>query len=84
MMVRIMGLESDCITGRCSFNGYFFNLGIYLFIYCLFRAVPMAYGSSQARGRSGAVAAGLHHSYSETSSEPHLRATPQLMATLDP
>ena len=27
-----------------------------------FRAVPMAYGSSQAKGRIGAAAAGLHHS----------------------
>ena len=29
-----------------------------------FRAVPTAYGSSQARGRIGAVAAGLHQSHS--------------------
>ena len=34
-----------------------------------FRATPVAYGSSQARGRIGAVAAGLHHS--GTRSEPH-------------
>ena len=30
--------------------------------FCLFRATPMAYGSSQARGRIRAAAAGLHHS----------------------
>ena len=30
----------------------------------LFRAAPAAYGSSQARGRVGATAAGLHHSHS--------------------
>uniref|UniRef100_A0A8D1NJA1 High mobility group nucleosome-binding domain-containing protein 3 n=1 Tax=Sus scrofa TaxID=9823 RepID=A0A8D1NJA1_PIG len=35
--------------------------------------------SSQARGLIGAVAASLHQK-----SEPHLRPTPQLMATLDP
>ena len=35
---------------------------IVLFIYCLFRATPVAYGGSQARGPIGAVAAGLHHS----------------------
>ena len=29
-----------------------------------FRATPMAYGGSQARGPVGAVAAGLHHSHS--------------------
>ena len=35
-------------------------LFIYLFIYfCLFRAAPAAYGSFQARGQMGAVAAGL-------------------------
>ena len=29
--------------------------------FCLFRATPVAYGGSQARGPIGAVAAGLHH-----------------------
>ena len=48
------------------------------------RAAPVAYGASQARGRIRAVAAGLHHSHSNTGSEPHLRPTPQLTATLDP
>ena len=33
-----------------------------LFIFWLFRATPMAYGGSQARGRMGAEAAGPHHS----------------------
>ena len=50
----------------------------------LFRAAPTAYGSSQARGPIGDVAAGLHHSHSNTRSEPHLRPTPQLTATLEP
>ena len=61
---------------------------IYLFIYFAFlpfsRAAPAAYGGSQARGRIGAVAAGLHHSHSNVGSEPHLQPTSQLMATLDP
>ena len=58
----------------------------YLFIYLflLFRAKPTAYGSSQARGQIGAVAAGLHHSHSDAGSELRLRPTPQLMATPDP
>ena len=34
--------------------------------------LPAAYGSSQARGLIGAVAAGLHHSHSNAGSEPHL------------
>ena len=46
-----------------SFFGTQFYLFIYLFIYlCLFRATPMAYGSSQDRGPIRATAAGLHHS----------------------
>ena len=39
------------------------------FLFCLFRAAPAAYGGSQARGRIGAVAAGLHHSQSNTGSK---------------
>ena len=50
----------------------------------LFRAAPMAYGSFQARGRIGAVAANLHHSHSNTGSERHLQPIPQLMVMLDP
>ena len=57
----------------------------YLFIYfCLFRAAPTAYQGSQARGPIGAVATGLHHSHSNTGSEPHLRPTPQLTVMPDP
>ena len=35
----------------------FYYLFIYLFIFCLFRAAPAAYGGSQARNRIGAAAA---------------------------
>ena len=48
------------------------------------RATPVAYGGSQARGRIGAVAAGLHHSHSIAKSELHLGPTPQLTAMPDP
>ena len=43
-------------------------LFVYLLIwsFCLFRATPKAYGGSQARGPTGAAAAGLHHSHSST------------------
>ena len=37
----------------------------------LFRAAPMAYGGSQARGRIGATAAGLHHGHSHARSSTH-------------
>ena len=50
----------------------------------LSRAAPMAYGSSQARGWIGAIAASLHHSHSNAGSGPCLWPTPQLMATPDP
>ena len=52
--------------------------------FCLFRAAPVAHGGSQAKGRIGAAAAGLHHSHSNMGSEMSLRPTPQLTATPDP
>ena len=55
--------------------------------FCLFaisRAAPAAYGGSQARGRIGAVAAGLHQNHGNMGSEPLLQPTPQLTATPDP
>ena len=55
-----------------------------LFFFLLFSAVPRAYESSQTRGQFGAAAAGLHHSHSNSRSEPTLRPIPQLMATQDP
>ena len=44
----------------------------------------MAYGGSQARGLTGAVAADLRQSHSNVRSEPRLRSAPQLTATPDP
>ena len=57
---------------------------INVFIYLLFRAAPTAYGGSQARGQMGATTASLHHSHSNTGSEPRLQPTAQLMVTPDP
>ena len=54
------------------------------FVSFVFRATPEAYGGSQARGRLGATAAGLHHSHSNLASERCLRPTPQLTAAPDP
>ena len=56
---------------------------VLVFGFCLFRAAPTAYGSSQNWGQIGAAASGLHHSHSNTGSEPHLQPTPQLTALLD-
>ena len=57
---------------------------LFVFFFLLFRAAPMAYGGFHARGKIGAVAAGLCHSHSNTESEPHLQPTPQLTAMLHP
>ena len=67
---------------------YLFYLFIFLFIFFVVVAIswgaPAAYGSSQARGQIRAAASGLHHSHSNARSEPHLKPTPQLVATPDP
>ena len=55
-----------------------------LFPFFFFRAMPAAHGGSQARDPIRAVAASLHHSHSNTGSEPCLWPTPQLTAMLDP
>ena len=57
----------------------------YLFIFCLLGAAATAYrGSQAAKGGIRDVATGLHHSHSNTGSEPHLWPTRQLTATPDP
>ena len=53
-------------------------------LFFLFRATLSAFGSSQVRGQIIDAAASLHHSHSNTSSEPNLQPTPQLTATLKP
>ena len=44
-------------------TSYLIGLLVFFFL-IFFRAAPMAYGGSQARGPVGAMAAGLHHSNS--------------------
>ena len=55
-----------------------------LVFFCLFKATPIAYGGSHARGPIGAAVANLHHSHSNPRSELHLQPTPQLTARRDP
>ena len=58
---------------------------IYLFVFfCHFRATPMAYGGSQARGPIRAVATSLHHSHSHAPPEPCLQPASQLPPMPDP
>ena len=56
----------------------------FFFFFLLFRAIPTAYGNSQARGQIGAAPASLHHSHSNAGSKPRLQTTPQLTATPNP
>ena len=73
------------VTTAFSFLGNItVSLNSFFFFFLLFRATPVAYGSSQASGQTGAIAAGLHHSHSNVGYKPHLRPTLQVMATLDP
>jgi len=67
--------------GKLDLEKVFFFFFVFL---VFFRAVLAAYGSSQARGLIGATVAGLHHSHSNTGSEPYLQHTPQLTATPGP
>ena len=54
----------------------------FFFFFGLFRSAPKAHGSSQVRGRIGAVAA--RHSHNHVGSQLHLLPTAQLTATPDP
>ena len=53
----------------------FCNLIFFSFLFFLFRATPVAYGGSQARGQIGATATDLHHSHSNVGCLTH-RAKP--------
>ena len=55
-----------------------------LLLFVFFRAAPMACGGSQARGRTGAGAASLHHSHSNSGSKLQLRPVPKFVVMLDP
>lgn len=68
------GLESTAQRfATPSFSGAFSVLLFLLLL--LFRAAPLAYGCSQPRGQIRTTASGLHHSHSNTGSEPHLQPT---------
>ena len=61
----------------------FFLFVLFCFV-LFFRAALMAFGSSQAKGRIPAAAAGLHYSRSHSGFEPCLKPTPQLTGMTDP
>ena len=55
----------------------------YFFSFFLFRATPVAYGSSQAGGWIRAAAVGLHHSHSNTGSLTHPEARDPIHILMD-
>ena len=59
-------------VGEITFNQYSRLFYFILFYFLSLRVAPAAYGGSQASGRIRAVVAGLHHSHSNTGSEPYL------------
>ena len=69
---RYSSVDKQQQQGWSQFNCLLFDL-FYFILLCLFRPIPVAYGCFQARGRTGAVAAGLHHSLNHAAgSELHL------------
>ena len=72
-----------CHLSPCPLKCHPFWPVYFILFYFIFTAAPASYGSSQARGRIGAVAASLQHSHDNNGSEPHLRPTPQLVAMLN-
>ena len=56
----LQNMRENNVSGNTMAFLFFF----FFFSFCLFKAAPMAYGGTQARGRIGAVAAGLCHSHS--------------------
>ena len=81
-LLSIFGLIVQMI---CFLSMFHFLVSSFFFIiFFLFRAVPVARVSSQARGQIGVVAVGLHHSHSTVGSKPRLQPTTQFTAMLDP
>ena len=79
-----MKLKAEGIWIKSRHTGEELDFSIVFFPPHLFRATLAAYGDSQARDQTGAVAANRCHSHSNTRSELHLQPKPQLVATLDP
>ena len=70
--------------GQIHLDNIMSESDVYIQFCFVFRTTPPTYGSSWAKGRIRAAAAGLCHSHSNARSKPHLQPTPQLTATPDP
>ena len=73
LLLILVCLLPFCLHCLCIIT---LHIPLFYFIFCLFRAAPMAYGSSQARGRIGAAAAGMCYRHSNTG--PKSRLCPAL------
>ena len=73
-------LSKNAIPKVIEDRGEFFLFVCLVFFFLLFRAAPVPYRSSQARGQIRATAVGHSH----TGSELCLRPVPQLTTTWDP
>ena len=69
LLLGIAALSSILFGPKAYSDFIYFYFYFYLL---LFRATPVAYGNSQARGQIEATAAGLHQSKSNVASKPHL------------
>ena len=79
------GLAGAPSASISVFTWLLVSSGLFPCLFLAFWPAPVAYGGSQARGLIRAVQiASLHHRHSKWGSEPRLRPTPQLTATLDP
>ena len=89
-----MDKHSKCIYNLTTFHHYLqyhplnqqqcFVLVLVLVLVLVFRATPVAYVSSQARGQIGATASGLGHNNSIVEPELCLWHIPQLTEMPDP
>ena len=81
--VKVYIYIKNIYVNMYSFSDSFplYVIASFFWSFCLFRATPEAYGSSQARGQIRATAASLYHSHSKARSEPSLQPAPELMAT---
>ena len=72
LLSKLWGVCPGGIAGSYDHSVLF----CFVFFFLPFRASPTAYGDSQAGDLIGVIAAGLHHSHSNTRSGPHLQPTP--------
>ena len=75
-------LRAEDVTNKTRVFIYLFHPFFFLFCFCFCfvfpcKAIPAAYGSSQARGQIGAAATCLRYSHSNVGSKPCLQPTPQ-------